>query len=113
MVSNPSVAKCERTAITLFEPISFPRSQCFVPSRGGARGKNLQILEVPTRKVILRNDLNLAIGHLLHHNNVAEVAGPAIDLDALLEKLFEGVDIENLVACGLRGIDDELDGTAC
>jgi transcriptional/translational regulatory protein YebC/TACO1 len=53
-------------------------------------------------------NLNLAIGHLFHHDGVAEVAGPALDLDALLEELLEGVDIEDLVASRLRGVDDEL-----
>lgn len=54
------------------------------------------------------NDLDLALALLLDDDVVAEVVGAALDLDALLEELFERGDVENLVGGGLRSVDDEL-----
>lgn len=56
----------------------------------------------------MRNDLNLALTLLADDNGVAEVANAALNLYPLLEELGEGADIEDLVAGGLRGVDDEL-----
>lgn len=56
------------------------------------------------------NDLDLALALLLDNNVVAEVVGAAVDLDAVLEELLKGGDVEDLVAGGLRGVDDELLG---
>jgi hypothetical protein len=56
------------------------------------------------------NDLDLAITDLGDLDGLAEVANAAVDLDLLVKKLFEGGDIEDLVASGLRGVDDELPG---
>lgn len=54
------------------------------------------------------NDLDLAIALLGDGDGVAQVVGAALDLDALLEELLEGGDVEDLVARGLRSVDDEL-----
>ena len=54
------------------------------------------------------NDLDLAIANLGDDDVVAEVADTALDLDAVVEELLEGGDIEDLVAGGLRSVDDEL-----
>lgn len=54
------------------------------------------------------NDLDLALALLLDDDVVAEVVGAALDLDALLEELLEGGDVEDLVRGGLGGVDDEL-----
>lgn len=54
------------------------------------------------------NDLDLALALLLDNNVVAKVVGAALDLDAVLEELLEGSDVEDLVARGLRSVDDEL-----
>lgn len=56
------------------------------------------------------NDLDLALALLLDDDIVAEVVGAALNLDAVLEELLEGGDIENLVGSGLRSVDDELLG---
>lgn len=56
------------------------------------------------------NDLDLAITLLLDDNVVAQVVGAALDLDAVLEELLEGGDVEDLVVGGLRSVDDELYG---
>lgn len=54
------------------------------------------------------NDLDLALALLLDNNVVAKVVGSALDLDAVLEELLEGSDVEDLVAGRLRSVDDEL-----
>ena len=56
------------------------------------------------------NNLNLAITDGVDDNVVAEVADTALDLDAVVEELLEGRDIEDLVASGLGSVDDELWG---
>jgi hypothetical protein len=58
----------------------------------------------------VRNDLDLAITGLGDDDVVAEVADTALDLDAVVQELLEGGDVEDLVARGLRGVDDELLG---
>jgi len=55
------------------------------------------------------HDLDLAIARLRDVDRVAEVADAAVDLDLLVQELLKGRDIEDLVAGGLRGIDDELE----
>jgi hypothetical protein len=54
------------------------------------------------------NDLNLAVTLLGNSDCVAEVSGAALDLDAVVEELLEGLDVEDLVVDGLRAVDDEL-----
>lgn len=54
------------------------------------------------------NDLDLALTLLLDNDAVAEVVGSALDLDVIDEELLEGSDVEDLVASGLRSVDDEL-----
>ena len=54
------------------------------------------------------NDLDLAVALLPDNDGVAEVAGAALNLDPLLKELGERAHVEDLVAGGLRGVDDEL-----
>jgi len=54
------------------------------------------------------SDLDLAIAGLLDFHNITEVSDTAVDLDLVLEELLESGDIEDLVAGGLRSVDDEL-----
>ena len=56
----------------------------------------------------MRNNLNLSIADLLDLYNIAQVSNTAVDLDLVLEELLKGRDVEDLVAGGLRGVDDEL-----
>jgi hypothetical protein len=56
----------------------------------------------------VRNDLDLAIALLGDLDDLAEVAGAALNLDAVVEELLEGLDVEDLVVDGLRAVDDEL-----
>jgi hypothetical protein len=70
---------------------------------------NVQVLEVATREGNVSDNLDLAIARLGDLDAVAEVANTALDLDAVVEELLEGRDIEDLVAGGLRSVDHELD----
>lgn len=56
------------------------------------------------------NNLDLAIAGLGDDDVFTEVADTALDLDAVVEELLEGRDIEDLVASGLRSVDNELLG---
>jgi hypothetical protein len=70
----------------------------------------VQVLEVATGELLVRNNLDLSIAGLRDLNDVAEVSGAALDLDAVVEELLEGLDVEDLVVDGLRAVDDELLG---
>lgn len=83
--------------------------QCYVPVQWFERdGWFLQVLEVPARELVVGNDLDLAITDLGDLDGLAQVADTAVDLDLLVQELLEGGNIEDLVAGGLRGVDDEL-----
>jgi ribosomal RNA-processing protein 12 len=69
-----------------------------------------QVLEVATREGDVSDNLDLALTNLGDDNVVTEVADTALDLDAVVEELLEGGDIEDLVARGLRSVDDVLLG---
>ena len=56
----------------------------------------------------MSDDLNLAIANLGDDDLVAEVTNAALNLDAVVEELLEGGDIEDLVVGGLRSVDDVL-----
>jgi hypothetical protein len=71
-------------------------------------GANIQVLEVTTGELLVGNNLDLALGLLGDGDGVAEVSGAALNLDAVVEELLEGLDIEDLVVHGLRAVDDEL-----
>lgn len=53
-------------------------------------------------------DLDLAVANLLDGDGVTKVANTTINLDLVLKELLEGGGVEDLVAGGLRGVDDEL-----
>jgi hypothetical protein len=56
----------------------------------------------------VRNDLDLVATDLLNVDAVAEVAGAAFNLDAVVEELFEGRDIKDFVGDGLGAVDGVL-----
>ena len=70
--------------------------------------RNVQVLEVATGEGDVSNDLDLALTSLGDDDVVTQVADAALDLDAVVEELLEGGDIEDLVRGGLRSIDDVL-----
>jgi len=55
-------------------------------------------------------DLNLSVADILDLNDITEVSDTAVNLDLVLKELLEGGDVEDLVAGGLRSVDDELLG---
>lgn len=71
---------------------------------------HVQVLEVATGELVVGDNLNLALAGLTDGDVVAQVVGAALDLDALLEELLKGGGVEDLVARGLLGVDDELGG---
>lgn len=75
---------------------------------GGEKKCNIQILQVPPRKLRVRHDLDLALALLGDLDRVAEVADAVVDLDLVVQELLEGGDVEDLVRRGLGGVDDEL-----
>ena len=67
-----------------------------------------EILEVPSAELLVRDDLDPAIAQIRDVNIVAEVAGAAVDFDALLEERREGGWVEDAVLRWLGCVDDEL-----
>jgi hypothetical protein len=55
------------------------------------------------------HDLDLAVTEVVDGDVVAEVAGAAVDLDALLEEGREGGWVEDAVLGWLARVDDELE----
>jgi len=56
----------------------------------------------------VRHDLDLAVALLADLDGFAEVIGAPINLDAVVQELFERGHVEDLVRRRLRGVDDEL-----
>lgn len=69
---------------------------------------NVQVLEVTTGELLVGNDLDLAVTGLGDLDGVAEVAGAALNLDAVVQELLECLDVEDLIVDGLRAVDYEL-----
>ena len=91
-------------------PISIHSNNiCFTSRRWKG---DIQVLEVSARELGVRNDLNLSISHLRDLDDVAKVSNTPVNLYLVLEELLECGDIENLVAGGLRGVDNELQSTS-
>ena len=67
-----------------------------------------QVLEISARELCVRNNLDLSIANLGDLDGISEVSNTAINLDLVLKELLEGGDVEDLVASGLRSVDDEL-----
>lgn len=74
--------------------------------QGGER--NIQVLQVAAREGDVSNNLDLAVTNLGDDDLVTEVADTALDLDAVVEELLESREVEDLVAHGLRSVDDIL-----
>jgi hypothetical protein len=69
---------------------------------------NVQVLQVAAGKLLVSNDLDLAIALLGDLDDLAEVTGAALDLDAVVEELLESLDVKDLIVDGLAAVDDEL-----
>lgn len=57
------------------------------------------------------HNLDLAITGLRDVDGVAEIPNPALHLDLIMQKLFKGGEVENLVADRLGAVDGVLGGT--
>ena len=69
---------------------------------------DVQVLQVAAGELLVSNDLDLAISLLADLNGITKIAGTALDFDAVMKELLEGLDVEDLVVDGLRTVDDEL-----
>lgn len=69
---------------------------------------DVQVLEVAAGQVVVGDNLDLAVAGGGDLDVVAKVVDTALNLDAVLEELLEGGDVEDLVVGGLLGVDDEL-----
>ena len=67
-----------------------------------------QVLDVATGELLVGNDLDATIAEVGDVDLLAEVAGEAVNLDALLEESGEGRGVEDAVVHGLGSVDDEL-----
>jgi hypothetical protein len=56
----------------------------------------------------MRHDLDLAIADLGDVDGFAEVSHTALDLDLVMQELFKGRKVENLVADRLSAVDGIL-----
>lgn len=56
----------------------------------------------------MRDDFDAAVVQVADGDVVAEVAGAAVDFDALLQEGGEGGGVEDAVLRRLAGVDDEL-----
>lgn len=54
------------------------------------------------------NNLNLAIALLAYLHRIAEIANAVVDFNLVVQKLFKGGDIEDLVCSRLGCVDDVL-----
>lgn len=70
--------------------------------------RNIQVLQVAAGEGDVSNNLDLAVTSLGDDDLVTEVADTALDLDAVVEELLESREVEDLVAHGLRSVDDIL-----
>ena len=67
-----------------------------------------QILEVAAGELDVRDDLDLVAADLGDGDGLAEVASAALDLDAVVQELLEGADVEDLVGDWLGAVDGVL-----
>ena len=68
-----------------------------------------QVFQVASRELNVRYDFDDARSLLADLHAVAQVANSALDLDAVVQKLFKGGDVEDLVRSGLGGVDGKLE----
>jgi len=64
-----------------------------------------QIFQISPREVDVCDDLDLAIADLADGDVIAQVARAALDLDAIVQELLEGGEVEDFVGDGLRAVD--------
>jgi hypothetical protein len=95
------------TELLLLEVLLCP-VRILAPPKPFAIESHIQILEVSARELLVGNDLDLAFALLADDNGVPEVAGPAVDLDTIVQELLVLGQVKDLVVDGLRRVDNEL-----
>lgn len=70
--------------------------------------KYSQVLQIPAREWNVRHHLDLAIANLGDIDGVAEVSHTPLNLDLVMQELFESREIENLVVDRLGTVDGVL-----
>ena len=72
-----------------------------------------KVLQLTLGKLNISGDGDGELGGVTGDNNVVlgEVSGLSLDLDALLEVLLEGGNVQNLILNGCTAVDDELDSS--
>jgi hypothetical protein len=68
-----------------------------------------QVLQVSSREWNMCHNLNLAIADLRDVDGVAEVSDTALNFDLIVQELFKGGEVENLIADRLGAVDGVLD----
>lgn len=68
-----------------------------------------QIFQVSTAERDVGHHFDLAIPDLGDVDGVPEIANPVVHLDLIVQELLKGGNVEDLVADGLRTVDDVLD----
>jgi len=82
------------------------RFGCIAEANSG--WEHVQVLEVSARELGVCDNLDLSLALLGDLDGITEVSDTAVNLDLVLEELLKGGDVEDLVAGGLRSVDDEL-----
>ena len=96
--------------LLLEELLGAANSSALHPRPPSLHVHNLQVLQVAAGELLVSNDLDLSVTLLGDLDDIAEVTGAALDLDAVVKELLERLDVEDLVVDGLRAVDDELLG---
>ena len=69
---------------------------------------NIQVLQVASRELGVRDHDDLAFTPLSDSDGVAEVTGTATNLDLVVQELLERSGVEDLARGRLGSVDDEL-----
>jgi hypothetical protein len=69
---------------------------------------NVQVLQVAPGEIAVRDDLDLVPADLADGDVLSQVAGAALDLDAVVQELLERGQVVDFVGDGLGAVDDEL-----
>ncbi len=60
-------------------------------------GGSLQVLQIPSRELSMRNDLNFPVPLLGDRNRVAQITNAVVNLYLLMQEFLKGRDVEDLV----------------
>jgi hypothetical protein len=61
------------------------------------KASNLQILQIPPGEISVSYDLDLSVSDLRDLDNITKISRSAINLDFVVQELFESRDVEDLI----------------